>query len=145
MTRRGPNPSNRFKNLGTVTVHWGGKTRDESFHPAVDVANKLGTPIPATTHGVIEHVDDGHKQGEQNFGNSVILKDAAGNRHQYNHLHKISVRPGQLVRKGQNIGTMGNSGATYSPSGKGDGTHLDYRIVSAYGKYKNPMTYLKNL
>lgn len=145
MTRRGPDPSTRFKNLGVVTTPYGGKTRYEDDHPAVDIANVKGTPIPATTHGYVEKVDSGHKPGENNFGNSVTIRDAAGNRHQYNHLLNISVRPGQLVRKGHQVGTMGNTGSAYSPSGKGDGTHLDYRIVSAYGKRKNPMTYLKNL
>jgi murein DD-endopeptidase MepM/ murein hydrolase activator NlpD len=60
-------------------------------------------------------------------------------------LQGINVQKGQQVSKGQDVATMGNSGATYSPSGKGDGTHLDYRIVTAFGKYKNPMKYLQNL
>jgi hypothetical protein len=38
---------------------------------------------------------------------------------------------------------MGKSGNSYSPSGW-DPSHLDLRIVDAYGRYKNPMTYLNN-
>jgi len=144
---RGPNPINKFKNLGlgVMTVPYGGSTEQEEFHPGVDFANEKGTPIPATVDGVVIEADGGHVQGENNFGNSVTIKDANGDSHQFHHLQNIGVKRGQQVAKGQVVATMGNSGATYSQSGKGDGTHLDYRIVSAYGQYKNPMTYLKNL
>ena len=143
---RGPNPAQRFKNgLGVLTVPYGGSTKEEAFHPGVDFANDMGTPIPATVDGIVTEVDNGHVQGENNFGNSVTIKDGNGDSHQFHHLQNIGVQPGQQVQRGQDVATMGNTGATYSQSGKGDGTHLDYRIVTAYGKYKNPMTYLKNL
>jgi murein DD-endopeptidase MepM/ murein hydrolase activator NlpD len=135
---RGSNPLNKFRNLGVVTVPYGGQTREEGFHPGVDVANEIGTPIPAVAGGVVTGVDDGHTQGENNFGNTVEIKDANGDVHQYHHLQGINTRPGQMVRPGQQIATMGNTGSTYSESGKGDGAHLDYRIVTAYGRYRNP-------
>ena len=141
---RGPNHANRFNNLGRITVPFGGKTQQENFHPGVDFANEKGTPVPAIEAGVVVKVDDGHVQGENNFGNTVEIKDATGNVHQYHHLGGITVQQGQNVQKGEIIAGMSNSGATYSESGKGDGTNLDYRIVDAYGKYKNPMTYLNN-
>lgn len=143
---RGPNPQSRFKNLGlgNLTVPFGGKTLEEPVHPGVDFANDMGTPIPAITDGVVSKAESGHVQGENNFGNTVEIKDSEGNTHQFHHLQNINVKPGQQIQKGQQIATMGNTGATYSPGGQGDGTHLDYRIVSAYGKYVNPMTYLNN-
>lgn len=140
---RGPNPNTRFKNvLGNMTVPFGGKTEQEDFHPGIDYANQMGTPIPATVDGTIVKAESGHKQGDNNFGNTVEIKDQNGDVHQFHHLQKIGVKPGQLVRKGEVVATMGNTGATYSQSGKGDGTHLDYRIVTAYGKYKDPTPYL---
>jgi len=143
---RGPNPLQKFKKLGlgVVTVPFGGKTNQEQFHPGVDLANDKGTPIPATVDGVVTDTDSGHVQGENNFGNSVTIKDMEGNSHEFHHLGRINVKPGQGVKKGQIFSEMSNSGATYSESGQGDGTCLDYRIVSAYGKYINPMTYLNN-
>lgn len=142
---RGANPQKRFKNLGVITVPFGGKTEQEGFHPGIDIANDLGTPIPAMTDGVVTRTEGGHANGEQNFGNTVELKDAEGNMHQFHHLQDIAVRPGQQIRKGQQIATLGNSGAAYSKSGMGTGANLDYRIVSAYGKYVNPMVFLRNL
>ena len=143
---RGPNPAQRFKNgLGVMTVPFGGSTTQEDFHPGVDFANEMGTPIPATVDGVVTKAEDGHVQGENNFGNTVEIKDQNGDTHQFHHLQNINVQQGQQVSRGEQVAEMSNTGATYSQSGKGDGTHLDYRIVTAYGKYKNPMTYLKNL
>ena len=94
--------------------------------------------------GEVIRAEGGHVQGENNFGNTVEIKDAEGNLHQFHHLQNIGVKPGQRVQKGQQVATLGNSGATYSKSGEGDGANLDYRIVSAYGKYRNPMVYLRN-
>ncbi len=128
-----------------MTVPFGGKTAEEAVHPGVDFANDKGTPIPATVDGTVVQAEGGHVQGENNFGNTVAIRDVNGDTHEFHHLQNIGVKPGQQVRKGQNVATMGNSGATYSPSGQGDGTHLDYRIVSAYGQYKNPMMYLQNM
>ena len=142
---RGPNPFQQYQKLGNVTAGWGAKTLEEKFHPAVDIANNKGTPIPAIRGGVVSNVMTARKQGANNFGNTVEIKDTNGDVHQYHHLDQVNVKPGQVVTKGHVIGTMGNSGATYSPSGQGDGTHLDYRIVSAFGKYKNPMTYVQGL
>jgi len=137
------NPLKKFNNLGNITVGWGGKTAQEDFHPGVDIANKMGTPIPAFEGGTVVKADGGHVQGENNFGNTVEIKDPQGNVHQYHHLQNVNVRPGQQVKEGQPVATLGNSGATYSQSGKGDGANLDYRIVSRFGRYKNPMTYLR--
>lgn len=140
-------PLQRFKRIGkgNVTVPFGGKTEQESFHPGVDVANEIGTPISATEEGVVVKVDGGHVQGENNYGNTVEIKDRNGNVHQFHHLQNILVKPGQQVKKKQTIATLGNSGATYSQSGMGDGANLDYRIVDSYNRYKNPTPYIDDL
>ena len=138
----------RFQNLaglGKVTVPFGGKTAYENFHPAVDIANVRGTPIAAPVSGRVIDAVGGKVQGDSGFGNTVTIQDQQGNKHQFNHLNKLAVQKGQQIREGNPIGEMGNSGSAYSPSGKGDGTHLDYRLVSAFGKYKNPDIYLSKL
>lgn len=143
---RGPNPQQRFKNigLGNVTVPFGAQTAQESFHPGVDVANESGTPIHAPVDGTIINVEGNSVEGENSFGNTVELKDTNGNTHQFHHLQSIMAKRGQQVGKGQVIATLGKTGAVYSPSGN-DPSNLDYRIVSAYGKYINPDPYLSNL
>ncbi len=133
-----PKKYNNLKLPGKITTPFGGKTRGESNHPGIDVANAPGTPVPAFANGTITSV----KKTDNGFGNVVTLKDSGGNVHQYGHLQDSLVKPGMQVKKGQPIAKMGSSGNSYSPSG-GDPTHLDLRIANAAGKWKNPMTYLK--
>jgi len=140
---RGPLPTG-LQGLGTVTTPYGGSTRYEGMHPGVDIANKIGTNIPTQTAGRVIDVVRGTRQGSKGFGNYVIVEDESGYQHRYSHLHQAYVQKGQLVPKGQAIGSMGNTGQTYSLHG-GDGSHLDYRIKDAYGKYVNPYTYNLNI
>ena len=134
-----------IKSLGQVTKPYGGSTRYEKFHPGIDIANKQGTPVPAFGQGgVVTNVDTGHRNGENNYGNQVAVKDDQGNTHYYSHLQGAYVKRGQRVHSGQPIGTMGATGSAYSPSG-GDPTHLDYRVTNAYGKYRNPLQFMSNV
>jgi len=134
-----------FNKLGAITTKWGESTRYEKFHPGIDIANKTGTPIPAFAGGTVTSVETGKRHGDKGYGNTVIVTDAQGNKHRYSHLHQVFVKVGQKVGGGQEIATMGDTGSTYSPAGKGTGTHLDYRITDAYNKYVNPNSYLKKL
>ena len=144
---RGISPQSRFKNLGTLTNTFGAPTEEgskESAHMGIDIANKEGTPIPSVHDGVVTKVEGGHQQGDNNFGNTVEVQGNDGNTAQYHHLQSINVAQGDQVQEGQHIANMGKTGAVHSPSG-GDPTHLDFRIVDAYGKYMNPLKYIKNL
>lgn len=125
-----------IKNLGTVTTQYGGNTRYEPFHPAIDVANQEGTPIPEFKGGVVTNV--GQSAG---YGNFVEVRDPAGNTERYSHLQRAFVKPGQQVQAGQPIGAMGRTGNVYSTHG-GDPSHLDYMIVDAYNRLINPLSYL---
>ena len=133
-----PRKYNNIRIPGRITTPFGGRTRGEANHPGVDYANKSGTPIPAFADGVI--IATGPTTN--GMGNIVTLKDTNGNTHQYGHLQRATVRPGQRVKKGQAIAAMGSSGNSYSPSG-GDPTHLDVRIANAYGKWQDPNKFLK--
>lgn len=138
------NLSTDFNKLGVETTKWGDATKFEKFHPGIDIANKIGTPIPAFAEGTVTAVDTGHKQGDKAFGNTITVTDAQGNKVRYSHLSQSYVKVGQKVNPGQEVGTMGNSGQTYSNSG-GTGSHLDLRIVDAFNQYVNPNTYLNKL
>lgn len=132
-------PINLLKRMGILTTPFGGQTRGEDFHPGVDIANKSGTNIPAITPGVVTFVGTSNN----GFGNTVTVKAPNGDSQQFAHLQKALVRPGQKVAPGQTIAKMGSSGNSYSKT-NGDPSHLDLRIVSAFGKYKNPYLYLQN-
>ena len=141
---RGPGPQSRFTRLGKITVGYGDKTEQEAFHPGIDIAAASGTPIKAPVDGVVTKVDDSHTGVDNSFGNQVELRDMEGNLHQFNHLQNIVAKKGQQVRKGNPVATLGATGAVYSPSNS-DPSNLDYRIVSSYNQYIDPMPYVGGL
>lgn len=135
----------RFKNLGAITVPYGGSTRYEKFHPGVDIAAPTGTQVPAFTEGKITDIRTGvGRTTSPSFGNYVIVTDPSGSKHRYSHLDQSWVKMGQDIAKGQMIGSMGATGSVYSQSG-GDPSHLDYRIMNAFNKYIDPSLYLSKL
>lgn len=86
-------------------------------HPAVDIKAPEGTPIRAIANGAVEKVS--YSSG--GFGNSVVIRhddapdpDNPNNRivlySSYSHMNTIFVSEGQVVQKGENIGTVGHTG-----------------------------------
>lgn len=138
------NALSMLKSLGTETTPYGGSTRYEKFHPGVDIAAPIGTPIPATVGGQVTQIVSGKKQGDVGYGNYVIIQDAAGNKYRYSHLSQSYVKLGQYVPRGTILGGVGNTGQTYSVSG-GNASHLDFRIRDAFNRYVNPYNFLANV
>ena len=141
------NPLKQFPAIGTITSGFGVPTpgMKEPQHGGVDIANRQGAPIPAFKEGVVTSVDQGHAPGENNFGNSIVITDPQGNQHRYSHLKRGYVGVGQSIQKGTPVGEFGNTGAAYSPSGQGDGTHLDYRVQKPTGQLQDPMKFVNKV
>ncbi len=64
------------------------------------------------------------------FGNHVIIKDRLGRRWWVGHMRQNSVivHAHDVVRAGQRIGSMGNSGNTCSPGGDGSHVHVSVKV-----------------
>jgi Peptidase family M23 len=95
-------------------------TGEESkFHSGLDFKAPPGTPIPAATPR--EVVYSGFNE---NFGNTVIVKSAAGYS-LYAHMQDGSPmpKPGQRVWLGDIIGSVGSTGARTT------GPHLHYSVI----------------
>jgi len=144
--RKSSATSDTFSNLGPVTVPYGGSTKYEKSHPGIDIAGPIGKKLNPFAGGTVTDIRTGQVQdaSKPSFGNYVIIKDSQGNSHRYSHLSKSFVKVGQQVTPQDVIGEFGNTGSTYSQSG-GTGSHLDFRIKNAYGKYIDPSIYLKSL
>jgi murein DD-endopeptidase MepM/ murein hydrolase activator NlpD len=100
------------------------------FHEGIDISNNLGTPIKVTANGIVSFV--GYKEY---YGNVVEIKHPASDfKTVYAHLKKYSVFPGQVVKRGDIIGYMGNSG-------RSTGTHLHYEVHKS-NELKNPLDYI---
>ena len=105
--------------------YWGG-------HPAVDIAGWLGAPVTAADGGYVVLAGGGWNSG---YGNYVIVDHGNGFTTLYAHLTSIFVSPGETVSKGQQVGTMGNTGNSTGP-------HLHFEIRYNDVPY-NPSSYLK--
>ncbi len=99
-------------------------------------------PVLAPADGWIEiavpFVEDnpvGQVNREENWGNTVVIRHAEGVYSKLSHLKKDSIKvyPGQFVRKGDILATVGNSGRSPEP-------HLHYQIqgLPTIGSYSIP-------
>jgi len=107
-------------------------TGKRSFHYGLDFGNKTGSPIYATADGVVQSVKR-HKY----LGKYLTLSHNFGYQTKYGHLHKVLVKQGESVKRGQIIALMGNSG-------RSTGSHLHYEVLR-YSKHRNPYDYLNKL
>ncbi len=101
------------------------------FHRGVDIGAPYGSPVKATADGMVVHA--GYMGG---YGRLVIIDHGNGMQTYYAHLSRVSVIPGQEVRRGEIIGGVGSSGRVTAP-------HLHYEVRIA-GNPVNPFNFLKN-
>ncbi|PWA12612.1 peptidase M23 [Pueribacillus theae] len=97
-------------------------------HNGVDIANSIGTPIRAAASGKVIYA--GTMSG---YGNTVMIAHTINGKSYttlYAHMSAFSVRNGQSVSQGQQIGKIGNTGASTGP-------HLHFEVHP--GGYKNPV------
>ncbi len=103
-------------------------------HEGIDIFAKKGTPVVAICDGVVEKVGTTPKGGKVVWLRSA---DHAWSVY-YAHLNQQKVKVGQIVKKGEFIGTVGNTGnAKYTPS------HLHFGIYTYNGAI-NPFPYVKS-
>ncbi len=100
------------------------------FHNGIDLAGTPGTPIRAAMAGRVVHIET--QIG--NYGRFVILRHDGGFQTLYGHLDAFSVRVGQYVPQGGQVGTMGNTGRSTGP-------HLHFSVIKN-GSFVDPLEYL---
>lgn len=108
--RAGKRPGKRVlsgKIIGTpgVGTHTVGNWQSDN---AVDLAEKEGTPVRATTDGVVVKVGGNAKDKGRFGGIAVTIKGPHGGTF-YTHLRSSRVRPGQRVRRGDILGGSGSA------------------------------------
>ena len=82
---------------GVVTSPYGLRWEGTDFHPGMDIANDMGTPIVATADGVVEYA--GWNSG--GYGNMVDINHGNGIMTRYGHASQVVVSTGQHVKRGQ--------------------------------------------
>ncbi|HEY9583873.1 MAG TPA: peptidoglycan DD-metalloendopeptidase family protein [Candidatus Paceibacterota bacterium] len=101
---------------------------------AVDLAAPIGTIIRASADGtVISSISNGAWNG--GYGNYIIISHSNGTKTLYAHNQKNFVKAGDLVKKGDMIAKVGNTGRVTGPH-----VHFEVR-TSSNNSFKNPITY----
>lgn len=117
----------------TITTYYG--YRWGSMHAAIDISGPgHGSNIYAANNGTVIAASSGCVVGVASCngrrGNYIIINHNNGGYYTtYMHLAAVNVKVGQVVSRGQKIGTMGNTGEVYpvpSSSRPYSGTHLHF-------------------
>lgn len=98
-------------------------------HAGIDIAGKLGSPVVAVANG--EVIYEGYLRG---YGNIIIIKHYEAFTSVYAHLGEFRVREHSMVRQGEVIATVGDSG-------RSEGPHLHFEI-RVNKEARNPLFYL---
>ena len=104
-------------------------SRGGGRHTGVDFRNPKGTPILAADAGVVIQVSNSGSPGK-----TIKLSHGNGLETWYEHCDAMFVSVGQVVSKGEKIGTVG-------ATGNATGYHLHFE-VRKNGVPQNPMNYL---
>ncbi len=102
------------------------------FHAGLDFTASQGTPIYATSDGVVKMSGN----SGNGYGNHVIINHGFGYETLYGHMVRIKARQGQSVKRGEVIGYVGSTG-------KSTGPHCHYE-VHRNGTPVDPIYYFYN-
>lgn len=120
-----PNLCNFVMPLDTtiITSHFG--FREGRNHNGIDLDLQVWDPVRSTFDGMVRIA-----LKHPGYGRVVVIRHYNGLETLYAHLHRIKVKPGDIVEAGQIIGLGGSSG-------RSTGSHLHYEIRFK-GKPLNP-------
>ena len=104
-------------------------TKRRTAHHGIDLAGPTGLEVHCTGEGTVtvSHVS------RFGYGKEVVVDHGFGFTSRYAHLEDIHVKVGQKLKRGEVLGTLGNTGRSTGP-------HLHYEIRKQ-GHPVNPMYY----
>ena len=103
----------------------------DDFHPGIDIAGEIGTPILSTAAGLVTQAES-----DPVYGLMVVIEHEDNISTLYGHNSEILVEIGQEVLVGSRIALLGNTGKSTAP-------HLHYE-VRENGNPVNPLKYKSN-
>jgi murein DD-endopeptidase MepM/ murein hydrolase activator NlpD len=93
----------------------------------VDLRASVGTPVHAYASGVVSEV-----KRHRTSGKYIVIQHRDGTSTFYGHLHRQSVRLGDVVESGDVIGQSGNTGRTTGP-------HLHFAVRGGSNPFCKPV------
>ena len=104
-------------------------TGERAMHEGLDFPTDIGSQVVAAATGVVVSAET-HPE----YGNLLEIDHGNGLTTRYAHLSKILVKPGSLVKRGQLVALVGNTGRSTGP-------HLHFE-VRVHGVAQNPIRFL---
>ncbi|WP_419241624.1 M23 family metallopeptidase [Cardinium endosymbiont of Nabis limbatus] len=99
------------------------------MHKGIDFSAPIHTPIYAAANGHVKWI----KKDKKGYGNHLLIEHGNGFQTHYAHMHMVTVKERQLIKRGKQIGTVGNSGDSTGP-------HLHYEVY-CNGRLVDPLQY----
>ena len=125
-----------LKDFNRISDYFGSRrdpfTGKATMHHGMDFTGPKGSDIFVTGDGVV--VEAGYSF--YGYGNRVVVDHGYGYKTVYAHLRKILIDEGQKVKRGEVIGTLGNTG-------RSTGAHLHYEVRLSNNAV-NPINYYFN-
>ncbi len=121
--------------MRAVRDTFGAPRPGDRSHQGVDIFAPRGTPVLATTRGLVARI------GENSLGGTVVwVLGPGGDRHYYAHLNSVAdVKIGQRIAPGDVLGTVGTTG-----NARGTPPHLHYGVYRRGEGAINPFPLLIN-
>jgi murein DD-endopeptidase MepM/ murein hydrolase activator NlpD len=91
-------------------------TGEREMHYGIDISTVTGRPVVAAADGIVLYAS---RRGS--YGNIVVIDHKFGVMTRYAHLSGFNTRAGQLVKRGDVVGFVGNTGRSRAP-------HLHYEV-----------------
>jgi murein DD-endopeptidase MepM/ murein hydrolase activator NlpD len=125
-----------IKDFGRISDYYGRRrdpfTGNIRMHRGMDFTGPVGTDIYATGDGRVIKAE----YSAYGYGKEVVIDHGYGYKTIYAHLHDIVVERGDKVKRGEVIGTLGNTGRSTGP-------HLHYE-VRKWNRPVDPFNYYFN-
>jgi hypothetical protein len=102
----------------------------KKMHTGIDFTAPEGTPIQVTGDGRVVEVN----RQSGGYGLHVVVDHGFGYKTLYAHMKTATVKVGEKLTRGQQIGTIGNTGTSTAP-------HLHYEVIYK-GQKVNPIHYV---
>lgn len=105
-------------------------TGQNAMHEGIDFIAEQGTPILSAAAGIVANVERHPQYGnlvEIDHGNNLITR--------YAHAQQVFIKPGEFVKRGQRIASVGTTGRSTGPH-----LHFEVRIG---GAAQNPSRFLE--
>lgn len=101
---------------GAFIRGWGSGTA--GYHLAIDIRGPTGAPIRASERGIVVYAG----REISGYGNFVMIQHPNGWVTAYAHNRDLTVVAGQMVRRGQVVAHLGNTGTSH-------GAHLHFMLI----------------